>query len=189
MRRLVAQLDVTGFNELTGRGVFYGASPSDAAATHGLDVHVIGAGNSGGQAAMFFSNYARQRHDPLPRRLAREEHVELPDPPAGDAGERHSALPERDRRRARRRCDRGGRDRRPRDAGRSSESRRAASTSSSARTPRPAGCRRRSRSTAAASSSPEPTCPPPSGRASAIPTCSRRAFPGSSPAATSAQGS
>jgi thioredoxin reductase (NADPH) len=54
------QLDTTGFGELTGRGVFYGASTSDAAATHGLDVHVIGAGNSGGQAAMFFSNYARR---------------------------------------------------------------------------------------------------------------------------------
>jgi thioredoxin reductase (NADPH) len=52
-------LDVPGFGELTGRGVYYGASPSDAAATHGHDVHVIGAGNSGGQAAMFFSNHAR----------------------------------------------------------------------------------------------------------------------------------
>ncbi|MGN6799007.1 MAG: NAD(P)/FAD-dependent oxidoreductase, partial [Gaiellaceae bacterium] len=52
-------LDVPGFEELTGRGVYYGASPSDATATHGLDVHVIGAGNSGGQAAMFFSNHAR----------------------------------------------------------------------------------------------------------------------------------
>jgi thioredoxin reductase (NADPH) len=53
------QLDVSGFAELNGRGVYYGASPSDAAATHGIDVHVIGAGNSGGQAAMFFSNHAR----------------------------------------------------------------------------------------------------------------------------------
>jgi len=52
-------LDIPGFGNLTGRGVFYGASPSDAAATHGHDVHVIGAGNSGGQAAMFFSNHAR----------------------------------------------------------------------------------------------------------------------------------
>jgi thioredoxin reductase (NADPH) len=52
-------LDIPGFADLTGRGVFYGASPSDAAATHGHDVHVIGAGNSGGQAAMFFSNHAR----------------------------------------------------------------------------------------------------------------------------------
>jgi len=27
--------------------------------THGLDVHIVGAGNSAGQAAMFFSNHAR----------------------------------------------------------------------------------------------------------------------------------
>jgi thioredoxin reductase (NADPH) len=54
------RLDIPGFDELKGRGVYYGASPSDAAATHGQDVHVIGAGNSGGQAAMFFSNHARR---------------------------------------------------------------------------------------------------------------------------------
>jgi thioredoxin reductase (NADPH) len=53
------KLDVPGFDEFDGRGVYYGASPSDATATHGHDVHVIGAGNSGGQAAMFFSNHAR----------------------------------------------------------------------------------------------------------------------------------
>ena len=53
------RLDIPGFDDLNGRGVYYGASPSDAAATHGHDVHVIGAGNSGGQAAMFFSNHAR----------------------------------------------------------------------------------------------------------------------------------
>src|SRR3954469_24778042 len=53
------RLDIPGFDDLNGRGVHYGASPSDAAATHGHDVHVIGAGNSGGQAAMFFSNHAR----------------------------------------------------------------------------------------------------------------------------------
>jgi thioredoxin reductase (NADPH) len=53
------RLEIPGFDDLTGRGVYYGASPSDAAATHGHDVHVIGAGNSGGQAAMFFSNHAR----------------------------------------------------------------------------------------------------------------------------------
>src|SRR5206468_2799109 len=27
-------------------------------ATHGLDVHIVGAGNSAGQAALFFANYA-----------------------------------------------------------------------------------------------------------------------------------
>ena len=32
---------------------------NEAASTHGLDVHVVGAGNSAGQAALFFSNHAR----------------------------------------------------------------------------------------------------------------------------------
>jgi thioredoxin reductase len=41
------------------RGIFYGASRSEAPNTHGLDVHIIGAGNSAGQAAVFFSTHAR----------------------------------------------------------------------------------------------------------------------------------
>jgi thioredoxin reductase (NADPH) len=42
-----------------GKGIFYGAARSEAPGTHGLDVHVIGAGNSAGQASMFFANHAR----------------------------------------------------------------------------------------------------------------------------------
>jgi thioredoxin reductase (NADPH) len=53
------KLSVQGFDRLAGKGIFYGAARSDAAGTHGLDVHIIGAGNSAGQAAMFFSNHAR----------------------------------------------------------------------------------------------------------------------------------
>jgi thioredoxin reductase (NADPH) len=52
-------LDVQGFDRLAGRGIFYGAARSEAANTHGRDIHIIGAGNSAGQAAMFFSTYAR----------------------------------------------------------------------------------------------------------------------------------
>jgi thioredoxin reductase (NADPH) len=52
-------LAIEGFDRLGGRGIFYGAARSEAASTHGLDIHVIGAGNSAGQAAMFFSTYAR----------------------------------------------------------------------------------------------------------------------------------
>src|SRR5918911_1825306 len=52
-------LSVEGFERLVGKGVFYGAARSEAANTHGLDVHIVGAGNSAGQAAMFFSNHAR----------------------------------------------------------------------------------------------------------------------------------
>jgi thioredoxin reductase (NADPH) len=52
------QLTVDGFDQLLGRGVFYGAARSEAANTHGLAVHVVGAGNSAGQAALFFANHA-----------------------------------------------------------------------------------------------------------------------------------
>ncbi|MEO5577114.1 MAG: FAD-dependent oxidoreductase [Gaiellaceae bacterium] len=53
------QLAVEGCDRLTGKGVSYGAARSDAAAAHGLDVHIVGAGNSAGQAAMHFSNHAK----------------------------------------------------------------------------------------------------------------------------------
>jgi thioredoxin reductase (NADPH) len=53
------RLDVEGFERLAGKGIFYGAARSEAPNTHGLDVHIIGAGNSAGQAAIFFSNYAK----------------------------------------------------------------------------------------------------------------------------------
>jgi thioredoxin reductase (NADPH) len=52
-------LDVEGFDRLTGKGIFYGAAQSEAPQTHGLDVHIVGAGNSAGQAALFFSKHAR----------------------------------------------------------------------------------------------------------------------------------
>ena len=53
------RIPVKGFDELTGRGIYYGASQSEASTLAGLDVFLIGAGNSSGQAAMYFSNYAR----------------------------------------------------------------------------------------------------------------------------------
>jgi thioredoxin reductase (NADPH) len=52
-------LSIEGFDRLAGKGVSYGAARSDAASTHGLDVHIVGAGNSAGQAAVFFSAHAR----------------------------------------------------------------------------------------------------------------------------------
>jgi len=52
-------LGIEGFDRLVGKGIFYGAARSEAANTHGLDVQIIGAGNSAGQAAMFFSSHAR----------------------------------------------------------------------------------------------------------------------------------
>src|SRR5215207_1900529 len=53
------RLPLDGFDRLAGSGISYGASRSDAASTHGEDVHIVGAGNSAGQAALFFSTRAR----------------------------------------------------------------------------------------------------------------------------------
>ena len=53
------RLSIEGFDRLAGKGIFYGAARSEAANTHGLDIHIVGAGNSAGQAAMFFSSHAR----------------------------------------------------------------------------------------------------------------------------------
>ena len=53
------RLSVEGFERLTGKGVFYGAARSEARMVHGQDVHIVGAGNSAGQAAINFSNHAK----------------------------------------------------------------------------------------------------------------------------------
>ena len=53
------RLAIEGFDRLIAKGIYYGAARSEASATHGFDVHLIGAGNSAGQAAMYFANHAR----------------------------------------------------------------------------------------------------------------------------------
>src|SRR5207247_6759423 len=53
------QLSIEGFDRLAGKGISYGAARSEAPNAHGLDIQIIGAGNSAGQAALFFSNHAR----------------------------------------------------------------------------------------------------------------------------------
>jgi thioredoxin reductase (NADPH) len=53
------KLTAEGFDRLTGRGIHYGAARSEAPNTHGQDIHIVGAGNSAGQAALFFSTHAR----------------------------------------------------------------------------------------------------------------------------------
>ena len=54
------RLAIDGFDRLIGKGVYYGAARSEAGATHGLDIHLVGAGNSAGQAALDFANHARK---------------------------------------------------------------------------------------------------------------------------------
>jgi thioredoxin reductase (NADPH) len=53
------RLSTDGFDRLAGKGISYGAARSEASNAHGLDVHIVGAGNSAGQAALFFSTHAR----------------------------------------------------------------------------------------------------------------------------------
>jgi thioredoxin reductase (NADPH) len=53
------ELDADGAAELVGRGVYYGAARTEALATRDKDVFLVGGGNSAGQAAMYFSAYAR----------------------------------------------------------------------------------------------------------------------------------
>ena len=69
-------LPIEGFDRLVGKGISYGAARSEASNAHGLDVHIVGAGNSAGQAALFFSTYARSvtilcRADRLEKSMSR----------------------------------------------------------------------------------------------------------------------
>jgi thioredoxin reductase (NADPH) len=54
------KLDVPGVERLTGAGIYYGAAMTEAMSTRDEDVFVIGGANSAGQAAMYFSKYARR---------------------------------------------------------------------------------------------------------------------------------
>ncbi len=54
----VKKLGAEGIDALQGIGVYYGAAMSEAAEYKGKDVCVVGAANSAGQGAIFFSRYA-----------------------------------------------------------------------------------------------------------------------------------
>lgn len=53
-------LDVPGAGQLQGRGVYYGSAMTEALSCKDEDVFIIGGANSAGQAAMYFSKYARR---------------------------------------------------------------------------------------------------------------------------------
>jgi thioredoxin reductase (NADPH) len=53
-------LNAEGVDRLQGRGVLYGASRNEASNVVGKKVFLVGGGNSAGQAAVFFSNYASE---------------------------------------------------------------------------------------------------------------------------------
>jgi thioredoxin reductase (NADPH) len=54
------RLQATGIEQFTGAGVYYGAALAEAKACKDEDVYIVGGANSAGQAAMYFSQYARQ---------------------------------------------------------------------------------------------------------------------------------
>lgn len=54
------RLGVPSIEELTGSGVYYGGTISEAPATTGQDVFVVGGANSAGQSALHLSRYAKR---------------------------------------------------------------------------------------------------------------------------------
>lgn len=53
------RLNVPGMDRLTGAGVYYGATTTEAASVKGEDIYIVGGANSAGQAAVHFSQFAR----------------------------------------------------------------------------------------------------------------------------------
>jgi len=54
------KLDIPGVDRLQGAGVYYGGTATEAIACRDEDVYIVGGANSAGQAAMFFSTYAKR---------------------------------------------------------------------------------------------------------------------------------
>jgi thioredoxin reductase (NADPH) len=54
------RIEVPGLECLLGRDILYGGSRQEAHSLAGKRVFVVGGGNSAGQAAVFFSNYAAE---------------------------------------------------------------------------------------------------------------------------------
>ena len=54
------RLDAPGIEELGARGVYYGATASEATQCQGEDVYVVGGANSAGQAALNLARYAKR---------------------------------------------------------------------------------------------------------------------------------
>jgi thioredoxin reductase (NADPH) len=54
------KLDGPGLERLAGRGIYYGATASEARSVDGDDVYVVGAANSAGQAVLNIARFARR---------------------------------------------------------------------------------------------------------------------------------
>ena len=55
----VRRLQATNVDKLIGAGIFYGAALTEAAFYRGKEIFVVGGANSAGQAAVFFSRFAK----------------------------------------------------------------------------------------------------------------------------------
>ena len=54
------KLPADGADRLAGRGIYYGAAMTEAMSCKNETVYIVGAGNSAGQAAMYFAEYAER---------------------------------------------------------------------------------------------------------------------------------
>jgi thioredoxin reductase (NADPH) len=54
------RLEADGVEELVGRGIYYGAGPSEAENHKGRQVFIVGGANSAGQAALHLAGYAKR---------------------------------------------------------------------------------------------------------------------------------
>ncbi|MEP6620966.1 MAG: FAD-dependent oxidoreductase [bacterium] len=54
------RLSLAGSDTFMNRGVYYGAALTEASSVRGKDVYLVGGGNSAGQAAMLFANFAER---------------------------------------------------------------------------------------------------------------------------------
>src|SRR5215468_10493288 len=53
------QLGAPGLDDMTGRGVYYGSTLTEAAACMGQDIYIVGGANSAGQAAVYLAKHAK----------------------------------------------------------------------------------------------------------------------------------
>jgi thioredoxin reductase (NADPH) len=99
-----SKLDIPGIDGLTGAGVYYGASLTEAISCRDQPVYIVGAGNSAGQAAVYLANFASEvimlvRGDSLAAKMSQylvdrieatpNIHVRLQSAPSAVAGENH----------------------------------------------------------------------------------------------------
>jgi len=69
------RLNAPGVERLSGAGVYYGATPSEARSCTDEDIFIVGGANSAGQAAIYFAGFARSvtvlvRGDSLGKRMS-----------------------------------------------------------------------------------------------------------------------